>query len=53
MADVFISYSRADYDDFVKAFVDDLRAEKIDVWIDQHSLKPARRIGNKRFVTQF
>jgi HEAT repeat protein len=35
---VFISYSRKDYDDFVKNFIAELQDAKIPVWIDQKGL---------------
>ncbi len=40
MKHVFISYSRKDYDDFVKNFIAELQDAKIPVWIDQKGLPP-------------
>lgn len=33
---VFVSYARADWDDFVAGFVERLRTDRYNVWVDQH-----------------
>lgn len=35
-AQVFVSYARADWDSFVAGFVERLRGDKYNVWVDQH-----------------
>lgn len=37
--DIFISYSRRDWDDFVEPLVTHLRAQGLSVWVDQHLLQ--------------
>lgn len=39
MGNIFISYSRQDYEDFVRLFREDLQREGIQVWIDQQNLR--------------